>query len=173
MNLSETREFALSDIEETNNVPVTVEITRLSPEEVDELLRAAGTINLGDIAKLSFIAKNQGISLEDFNKDEMPEEEKVEKMMDLFEAANAAGIEVPDMRPKKLSAVETYNLLKEHVVGWTGVFGNDGKAFPFTPDNQKIFLAALPAFVKDKIVEAIEHLTEHGVLPGEKNSSPS
>lgn len=174
MNLSgKPKEFTLEDIEETDGEPVKVHITQMSPEEVDEREKAAGKLNLSDFAKVQYLAKQKGISIEDLAKEDVPEDKKGQMLIDMFGIAAAAGIELPDVSAKKRTAVEIFAFLKLHVIGWSGVFDDDGKAVPFTEENQQVLLTAFPAIVKDKIVDAIEHLTQHGVLPGEENSSSS
>jgi hypothetical protein len=169
MNLSgKPKEFTLTDLEETNGEPVKVKITPLSPTEVDEIALAQGGIDFGKIAKFYRLAKTKGINLSDFKMEGLSDEEKIDKMITLLDES---GADLSDISVRKRTATRTHKLLEKHIVGWSGVFGDNGKSVDFSKEIREKFLTALPAVVKDQIVEAIEHLTEHGVLPGEKNSS--
>jgi hypothetical protein len=97
-------------------------------------------------------------------------DEELENALSLIDEA---GVEIPSLMVRKRTATEIYTLLKKHVVGWSGIFDDDGKKVSFSKEIREKFLTALPAVVKNRIVGAIEHLTEHGVLPGEENSSSS
>lgn len=170
MNLSDKpKEFVLSDIEETNGEPVKVGITPLSPAEVDEMIKKRGNIDMGKSIKVLRVLKEKGMSRADLANMKDASDEEVENMLTLLDDAD---LEIPNVFIQKRTATETYNILKKHIAGWSGVFDDNGKPVSYSKETKELFLTALPAIVKDKIVEAIEHLTQHGVLPGEENSSP-
>jgi hypothetical protein len=170
MNLSgKPKEFVLSDIEETNGEPVKVGITPLSPAEVDEIMKVRGDIDMGKSIKVLRVLKEKGMSRADLANMKDASDEEVENMLVLL---GDADIEIPNVSVRKRTATETYNILKKHIVSWSGVFDDNGKSVSYSKETRELFLTALPAIVKDKIVAAIEHLTQHGVLPGEENSSP-